>query len=311
MPVHRSSTFAPLLAAALCMLAAPAARAQEGLDLGASSFQFLKLSLSPRAVAMGGAGTALAHGAGEAEINPAAGASASSSLTLGQEYPPQEFGTNASHISWNLPWNTRRIMVHARYLGFEEIPGFDDDNNATTPYEAHTLKLQAGLAGQNFGFDWGGTAAYARNNIADASYSALLAGGGVQRDLIYGVSAGLSVTNVALWAAKTRETGETVEPPFIVQAGLGYVRALRPGSKVSVALDARRVAEEDVVFPIGAEYQFMDALLIRAGYPVGDPDNSVALGFGLQWSRFAFNYAYKHHTTLSGGHGWTLEIRDL
>jgi hypothetical protein len=313
MPV-RPQTFTALLTTALsvAVLCFPAkVRAQEGLDLGASSFQFLKLPLSPRATAMGGAGAALAEGTGEAEINPAAGATGGGRLTLGQEYPPQEFGTNASHISWNLPWGARSLMLHARYLGFDEIPGWDEDNNASTPYEAHTLKLQAGLAGRNFGFDWGGNAAYARNNIADVSYAALLAGAGVRRGLPMGFSAGASATNVALWADKTRETGETVEPPLILQAGLGYVRPLKPGSRIAVALDARRVAEEDIVFPVGAEYQFMEALLIRAGYPVGDPDNGVALGFGLQWSRFAFNYAYKRHATLSGGHGWTLEIRDL
>jgi len=317
MPVRPIPFFASFSALALCALAASTVRAQEGLDLGASSFQFLKLSLSPRATALGGAGAALAAGVGEAEVNPAAGAfgvkgdQGGSALTVGQEYPPREFGTSASHVSWNLPWDRRRVMLHARYLGFDDIPGFDDDNNATTAYKAHTLKLQAGLAGHDFGFDWGGSAAYARNNIADASYSAYLANAGLRRDLLLGLSAGASVTNLTLWASQTRETGETVEPPLILQAGLGYVRRLSPGSRVAVALDARRVADEDVVFPVGAEYQVFEALFIRAGYPVGDPDNGIALGFGLQWSRFGFNYAYKRHETLSGGHGWTLEIRDL
>jgi hypothetical protein len=301
---------------AACVLCAPA-RAQGGLDLGASSFQFLKLSLSPRANAMGGAGAALAEGAGEAEINPAAAARAQGqggSLTLGQEYPPREFGTSASHIAWNLPWGERSIMLHARYLGFDKITGWDGDNNATTPYEAHTLKLQAGLAGSNYGFDWGGSAAYARNNIADATYSALLVNLGVRRvfsKMPAGFSAGGSVMNAALWSGKTKETGEAVELPRILQAGIGYSRIIRPGSRLSIAADARLPGDDDAVFPVGAEYGFMDALYLRAGYPVGDPDNGLGLGVGLKWSRFGFNYAYKGHSALSGGHGWTLEIREL
>jgi len=304
--------------AALVVMSFGSVQAQEALDLGASSFQFLKLPLSPRATAMGGAGAALAEGAGEAEINPAAGAPGKrgpGSITLGQEYPPKQFGTSASHVSWNLPWGPRQVMLHARYLGFDEIPGWDADNNSTTPYEAHTLKLQAGMAGRNLGLDWGGSTAYARNNIASATYSALLLNAGLRRaDLplpVSGLSAGASVTNLALWAAKTKETGETVEPPVILQAGLGYGRTFKPGHRASLAADVRKVADEDVVLPIGVEYQFMEALFIRAGVPVADPDNSFGLGFGLQWSRFAFNYAYRHHTTLSGGHGWTLEVRDL
>ncbi len=300
------------LAVGVLSLALPfSARAQDDLALGASSFQFLKLPLSPRATAMGGAGAALAAGAGEAEINPAAGARRGGALTVGQEYPPQEFGTNASHIAWNLPWGARRVMLHARYLGFDKIPGWDADNNATTPYEAHTLKLQAGMAGTNFGFEWGGSAAFARNNIADATYSAMLVNAGVRRDFSHGLSAGLSMMNAPLWAGETRESGETVELPTTWQAGVGYGRALRPGSRIALAVDARLMRDEDVVFPVGVEYMLMDALLLRAGYPLGDADNSFGAGFGVRWSRFVFNYAYKHHTALSGAHGWTLEIGNL
>jgi hypothetical protein len=310
MRLRISRSLTPVFLGAILVCGLGPASSQD-LDLGASSFQFLKLSLSPRITALGGAGAALAEGAGEAEINPAAAVREGGALTLGQEYPPQQFGTSASHIAWNLPWDERRVTLHARYLGFEKIPGWDGDNNETAPYEAHTLKLQAGLAGHNYGLDWGGSAAYARNNIADATYSALLANAGLRRALPAGFSAGASMMNAPLWAAKTRETGETIEPPLTWQAGLGYSRALRPGSRLSVALDARKVDQEDLVYPLGAEYMMMDALFLRAGYPIGDPDNGAAVGVGLRWSRFGFQYAYKGHSTLSGGHGWTLEIRDL
>jgi hypothetical protein len=299
------------LACAACLMLPVMAQAQTGLDLGASSFQFLKLSLSPHVDAMGGAGTALSGGPSEAEINPAVAARGQGTLALGQEYPPKEFGTRASHMAWSLPWDGRRVLLHTRYLGFDAIPGWDSDNNSTTAYEAHTLKLQAGMAGNNFGLDWGGSAAYARNTIADASYAALLANVGVRRDLPAGFSAGASVMNAPLWAGKTQETGETIEPPMTVRAGLGYTRDLRPGSRVVVAADFKKADKEDVVFPVGAEYLMMNTLSMRAGFPVGDVDNSFALGFGLKWSRFAFHYAYKHHSTLSGGHAWTLEIGDL
>ncbi len=313
----RISFFSLFVALCLASLATPRlVCAQTGLDLGASSFQFLKLSLSPRVDAMGGAGAALAGGPSEAEINPAVVAGQKGALALGQEYPPKEFGTRASSIGWSLPWDGRRVLLHARYLGFDAIPGWNADNNATTAYGAHTLKLQAGLAGQNYGFDWGGSAAYARNNIADASYSALLANAGVRHDVSVGflpgsLSLGGAVDNAALWAGKTQETGETLELPTIWRAGVGYTRDLKPGSRVIVAVDARKTDKEDLVFPVGVEYRMLEALQLRAGYPVGDPDNGFALGVGLKWSRFAFNYAYKNHSTLSGGHSWTLEIGDL
>ena len=300
--------------AALLLLTAFAARPARaldtGLELGGSSFKFLKLPLSPRAAAMGGAGTGLVEGAGEADLNPAAAARGGGVLVLGQEYPPQEFGTTASHLSWSLPWGDRRITLITGYLGYDKIPGWDASNTATTAYDAYTLKLQAGLAGQLWGFAYGVSAAYAQNNIAEATYSAGLVNAGLWRDLGHGVSAGASVMNADFWTASSKPGGEKPVPPTIFQAGLGYARPIRPGMRAAVAVDARKVNDEDLVVPVGAEMLFMDALFVRAGYPLGDPDNGLGLGFGLKWSRFSFNYAYKGHSALSGGHGWTLEIRD-
>lgn len=309
MPLRRPFAF-PLLVAVLCALPL-VARAQSSLDPEAPGFQFLKLSLAPRSVAMGGAGAALAEGAGEAEVNPAAAARAGGSLTLGQEYAPREFGARASHLSVGLPWDSRRILLHMRYLGFNDIPGWDADNNSTTPYGAHTLKLQAGLAGAVLGVDWGGSLGYAQNNVADASYSAALANVGLRRALPWNLSAGVAATNVSLWSGRSRSATENAEPPAILRAGLGWTRDLRPGSSVSLAADVVKTGNEDAVFPVGVEGKIFDALFVRAGWPVGDPDNRLALGLGLKWSRFALNYAYKGHSTLSGSHGWTLEIGDL
>ena len=281
-----------------------------GLQLGESSFKFLKLPLSPRVTAMGGAGTGLLDGAGESEINPAATALQGGVLILGQEYPPQEFGTTASHLSWSLPWGDRRITLNTRYLGFDKIPGWDASGTSTTAYDAYTLKLQAGLAGKALGFAYGVSAAYAQNNVAEATYSAGLLNAGLYRDLGHGLSAGASMMNADFWTATSKKGGEKPIPPVIFQGGLGYVRPLRPGMQIAAAVDARKVNDEGVVFPVGAEMLFMDALTVRAGYPIGDPDNGLALGFGLKWSRFGFNYSYKSHSALSGEHGWTLEIRD-
>ncbi len=290
-------------------LAIPSSAAE--MQLGASSFQFLKLSLSPRSTAMGGAGVALAEGPGDSEINPAAAARSAGTLVLGQEYPPSQFGTSGSHVSWSLPWDTRRITLHARYLGFEKIPGWDADNAATTPYDAYTMKAQAGLAGNDFGFAWGASAAYALNNIANATYAAGLVNAGLWREIGNGLSVGASVMNLDFWTSSTEEAGERVDAPTSWQAGIGYQRPLRQGSRVAFALDARKVNEEDPVFPLGVEWMTHDVLFLRTGYPLGDPDNGPAFGVGLVWARFAFNYAYKGHSVLSGGHGWTLEIRDL
>jgi hypothetical protein len=324
----------PGLTALLCLpcllLAAVSASALEtDLQLGQSSFKFLKSPLSPRSTALGGSGAALGDGVGEAEVNPAAPARSGAALVLGQEYPPQQFGTTGSHISWSLPWGPRRIVLHTRYLGFEKIPGWDDDNNSTTAYGAYTLKLQGGLAGNNLGFGWGAGLAFAQNSVAEATYGAALVNAGLQRAFrggLSGLSAGASVMNADLWTGSNKPAGEPVSAPLTLQGGLAYTRALKTGSglghmlgtsvRLSAAADARKVNDEDLVFPVGVEAGIGEGLVkdgmlfLRAGYPVADPDNGLTLGLGVQWSRFGFSYAYKGHSTLSGGHGWALEIRD-
>jgi hypothetical protein len=303
------SLLGAVLAVAL-LSARPAHALDTDLQLGQSSFKFLKLSLSPRAAAMGGAGTGLVERAGESDLNPAAAGRGGAALTVGQDYPPQEFGTTASHLSWSLPWGEKRITLNTRYLGFDKIPGWDESNTSTTAYDAYTLKLQAGLAGQALGFAYGVSLAYAQNNVAEATYSAGLLNAGLWRDLGAGLSAGASVMNADFWTASSKPDGEKPSAPLILQGGVGYVRPLRPGMRAAVALDVRKVNDEGVVFPAGMELMLKDALYIRAGYPIGDPDNGIGLGFGLKWSRFGFNYAYNSHAQLSGSHSWTLEVRD-
>ena len=291
----------------------PAARALEfDKQFGEASFKFLKLPLSPRVVALGGAGVALADGAGEIDLNPAAPAADSGYLVLGKGYPFAEFQSNTSHITWSIPYRGYRILLNARYLGFDDIPGFSAQDASTTDYSAHTLKAQAGAAGTWQRLQWGATVGYANNNIANASYSAAMVSVGARYQVLEavpGLMAGASAVNADFWttAAKDAANGNPF-PPTSLQAGLAYTRALPAELSASVAVDARTRNDEQMVWPMGLEVSWKKTLFARAGYPLGEQEPAPALGVGLQWSLFRFQYAFQGHETLSPAHYWSLDI---
>ncbi len=274
---------------------------------GEASFGFLKYSLSPRSIALGGAGAALVDGIADADLNPAAAARDSGGIALGQGYPTA-FSATGNYASWNIPWKSRRITVQARYLGFDNISGWDDLDASTTAYNAHTLKLQAGTAGKFKGIAYGVSVAYAQNNVADATYDAWLFNLGMQRDLIAGFAIGASVLNADIWTSDARN-GDKIIPPVTFQGGVSYSRSLPYHTRMAVAVDARKRNDEETVFPVGLEGTWADAISARVGYPFGEPEASPAFGVGLRWSHFGFDYEYQGNTVLTGAHFWALSVK--
>ncbi|GEM_PF-2032934 len=303
-----------VLAPALAFLVwTPSVRALEfDKQFGEASFKFLKLPLSPRVVALGGAGAALADGAGEIDLNPAAAAADSGQLVLGKGYPFAEFQSNTSHITWSIPYRGYRILLSARYLGFNDIPGFSSQDATTSDYGAHTLKAQAGAAGTWERLQWGATLSFANNSIANASYSSAMVNLGARYPIVPvlpGLMAGVSAVNADFWTTKAKDANNRDPfPPTALQAGLSYTHAVVADVEASAAVDARTRNDEQMVWPMGLEVSWRKILFARAGYPLGEQEPAPSFGLGLQWSLFRFQYAFQGHETLSPAHYWSLDI---
>jgi len=305
-----TSRLASLSAALGLLLVSGGAALEMDREYGASSFKFLKLPLSPRIVALGGAGAALADGAGDLDLNPAAPAYDSAGLVVGKGYPFAEFEAGSSHITWSVPYAGHRILVNARYLGFDKVDGYDDLARPTTPYGAQTLKGQLGMAGRGGIFGWGATVNFAENSVAGANYRTAMVNAGARVRILEGLHAGLSVLNADFWGSEARIEGEEDPfPPTAVQAGLAYSAGLGRGLRASLAVDARTRNDEKLCWPLGAELSWNDALYVRGGYPVAEQEPALAAGLGLRWSMFSFDYAYQGHETLGAGHFFSLGLR--
>lgn len=280
---------------------------------GEASFKFLKLPLSPRIVALAGAGAALADGAGEIDLNPAAAATPfgndTGRLVLGRGYPFSEFQTTSSNITWDLPLRAYRILINARYLGFQNIPGYSDLATPTTAYGAHTIKGQAGVAGMLRDVSYGITLNFAGNSIANANYATAMINSGLRYSPLSGLYFGASLLNADFWNSGSKDPNNRDPfPPTAVQAGVSYSHAI--GSQWSAALvaDARARNDEDLVYPMGIEVAWQSMITARLGFPVGEMEPGVSAGLGLKWTRYKFEYAFQSHESLGPGHFWALEL---
>ncbi|MEO7426635.1 MAG: hypothetical protein ABI036_15710 [Fibrobacteria bacterium] len=308
--IHRSPRYARCLITGLLALCASAHALELNREFGEASFKFLKLPLSPRVVGLGGAGVALADGAGEIDLNPAAAASDSGALVVGKGYPFAEFQASSSHITWSIPAYGYRILVNARYLGFDNIPGWSDQNRSTSDYSAHTLKAQVGAAGLFHRLSWGATLGYAGNSIASANYSSAMISAGARYPILPGLVAGASAVNADFWDTKAKDAeNRDPFPPTTLQAGLAYSHALGKSFTAGVEADARTRNDEEMVWPMGLEVNWRQAISARAGFPLGEQEPGLAFGLGLRWSMFQFQYAFQGHETLSPAHYWSLDIR--
>jgi hypothetical protein len=298
-------------ALALGALAALPARAlQTDQSPGSSGFKFLKLPLSPRIVGLGGAGVALADDAASLDLNPAAAAADSQHLVVGRGYPFAQFQAASSHITWSIPLDGGyRLLLNARYLGFDKIDGYDESDAPTASYGAHSLKLQAGAAGAWGGLQWGLTANYASNGVASANYATGMINAGARYALPFGFAVGASLLNADFWDSKAKDAQYADPfPPTAVQVGLSFARAFGTDWKAAVTADARARNDEDAAYPAAAEIAWRDLITVRAGYPFGEPEPGFSAGVGLHWSMFRFAYAFQSHAVLGPGHFWSLDI---
>jgi hypothetical protein len=277
---------------------------------GEAGFQFLKLHMAPRTQALAGSGAALQKSSLEAgDINPASAVGDSGVLYLGQGWGPEETKSMTPNITWSLPAGRFSLFLGVRFLRFEELRGFDDDNKPKTNYGAHTFRIQAGLAGKNKSLSWGASLNYAEHSVAFARYRSYLLDLGFQYELFRGLVLGAAANNADFHTSAPIYSGNEIFPPTVLRAGAAYTFSPVPVITVTAVLDARTRNDEKMNLPSGLEFGWQDVLFLRTGYAFMEPETAQQFGAGVKWRPFVFDYAYKRHKTLGPGHNIALGIR--
>ena len=251
-----------------------------------------------RALAMGGAATAMADGPWGWTWNPAGLAWMSRAGAAVLQGAPDAIGARETQAAVAVPdWRWGALALTWRQFGVDDIDGRDERGAATGTFDDRETEI--GLAyGRTVtpALGLGGSVKLRRHSLAGRS------SGGV------GVDAGASLRLAALATERTgwwrdlvlgarlanlvqpamRLDRDEVAEPTIVSGGVAWQRAAG-SSRITLAADVEQVMGTAPHARLGAELGLLGALDLRAGWD----GQALTAGTALAWRGLDVAYAYR------------------
>jgi len=281
-------------------------------EVGGSSFEFLLVGSSSRASAMGEAFTAVSGDAGAPYFNPASAGVMNGSEISFAHLVYLEDASLEQLSALTLSGKTRLGLN----VSVGQVADFErrDERPTTDPlgtFDEHNFALSAFWA-YPVSPKWsiGNALKFAYEKLDYGSASAFAADFGVFYTFDPQIAFGAAVRNLG---TKPKFISESFDLPREFRLGFSYRGA--PETMLDGVLFAA-----DYILPkwgdgnsklnFGGEYNYDNFVFFRGGYDVGYDSRTLALGGGLAYQVFFFDYAYvifKHN--LSNTHRFTMRIR--
>jgi hypothetical protein len=262
---------------------------------GTSSAQFLQLSPSPRASALGNAYTAFAEDADSVYYNPAVSA------------VMRDMKFSASYALWLESMNyfsffTVYPLVHSvsmsvGLLGLTSglIPETMDPGNGNISLTGRNFTsgdycVMAGLSFGLFDFLDAGISLKYVNQLLDDKTSSAFAGdvGLFYRGNLYGIKAGLVVQNIG---TSPKFVTDSFPLPIVVKFGLNYNLILAPSNNflrnIILTAEVRDAIQDGFSAGAGMEANLFGVFSLRAGYDFvpGNDSQGFKFGAGFRYNR--------------------------
>jgi len=282
---------------------------------GIVSGQFLKIGLSARAIAMGGAQVAVADWAQSMGYNPAGILSVT------------DYGFSATYTAW------LASIQHSYAAVVKTIPGVGtigasvillttDDIEETTPafpegtgrtFRASDLAFSLAYARQvteqfRVGINGKIIQSYLFNKELGASTFAFDIG--TLYDIpILRSHIGVSLTNIG---KDVQFVNEAYSLPTALRFGV-LVDVLRdPSNQFVSTFQVTRLNDADEQYNLGGEYTFSSTVALRLGWKFAYTQEDFTAGFGLRLNSIGLNgaldYGFNNFKYLPGTHSFTLEV---
>ncbi len=267
------------------------------LAAGETGAQFLKIGVGAKAMAMGGAFSAIADDASAIYWNPAglARQEAPSVLaTYGMWFEHMGHHTFAAAM----PVGGGHWGGLVCYSPSGDIPSVGADLDELGEYDAYDFSGSLAFADQvGADLSYGVGVKLIQSSIENESATGYAADAGVLYELpqLEGLSLGLAVQNMGP-ELKFISDGDPL--PLIVRGGVAF-----EAGHLVVAADASKPRDNDVSVHLGAEYLIAEILALRAGFLTRpEMESAVTFGLGVTWRRLSVGYAYVPFEEIEGTH---------
>lgn len=268
-----------------------------------TGFDFLKLGVGARPLALGEAYVALADDINAIYWNPA-GLVQLRRQEAGFTYNRWFEDIGYYFFGYSHLFNDSVFALSVYYLGAENIEGSDDASNPTGEFSVYDLafafsysrkltdKLSTGL---NLKF----ISEKLENEDANAFAFDL---GALYKTGIPNLVLGLNIQNVG---TKIRFITQSASLPLNWKFGLAY--NLFPTYPVILTLDANKSENRDIYFGLGAEWWLGNNLALRIGRKFDSRiDDEFRFGVGLKVEDLRLDYAYIPHNILGDTHQFSV-----
>lgn len=278
--------------------------------VGTTAYGFLKIDVSARSTAMGGAFVGLSDDASALYFNPA-GLIQMETRHFFTTYNNYLSDIQSGFLGYVHPYSDNlRLGGSICYFNYGSLTRTDDQGVNLGTFGASDFAMAVSLARLlNNRFSLGATGKFIFEKIEGYSSDALAFDLGV----LYTSGDGrtrVGAVGQNIGAQLKGHTKSHKDPlPASIKLGISHQMRELP---LTVALDAAQPFDNDIFFNLGGELTALKPLYLRLGWSSfgrfsktdSDKDNwaGFATGFGVTWKVYRFDYAYSSYADLGGVH---------
>jgi hypothetical protein len=278
--------------------------------VGTTAYSFLKIDVSARSTAMGGAFVGLSDDESALYFNPA-GLIQIEQKRFFTTYNNYLADIQSGFLGYVHPYSENTCLgASIYYFNYGSLMRTDDQGRDLGTFGAADFALGLTYVRSiNPQISFGATGKFIYEKIENYSSDALAIDLGaihVSKDIR--TKFGLVVQNLGV-QLKGFTKSHKDDLPTAVKLGMSHQMRELP---LIVALDAAKPLDNDIFFNLGGEFTALEPLYLRVGWSSfgkfsktdSDKDNlaGFAAGFGVRWKVYRFDYGYSSYADLGGVH---------
>jgi len=300
----------------LLLISTIAVRADENnSDAGTSAFDFLKIQMGARPMAMGGAFTGVANDESSLYYNPS-GIAGLPGKRYVAGYNNNVFDMQSGFLGYIHPiGETRKLAIYFNYLNYGDFVMTDDTGRIIGDFGGSDLLMAATYAMQiNPKLSLGGTIKfiYEKIDTYSATGFAVDMGAKLAVDKDRRTHVGFMIQNLGKQLSTFNDSDKDPLPLYFRGGASSYLKGL----PVLIAADLIYPTDNDLYFSLGGELLALKPLYLRIGYTsfgenykTGSSKDNLAgftAGFGVEYNDMQISYTITPQSDLGASHRITL-----